>query len=247
MECGALDIELLAGGLAAIIPDVVEPSVLARALGSVELAITVSPATGRDNGSVWLLRPQAVQIGHIRIVSGDLPAAPGTLRLTDSTAFGSGHHPTTALCVEALADVFANVVPNTVLDIGTGSGVLALAALMLGAPRAIGLDIDPEALKVAAAHARLNHLADRLELVLGGPDAVAGTWPLVVANILAAPLIEMAPAVVRRVAGGGVVILSGIGQAMESEVRRSYERMGMRCIGAQARSGWTLLILQASW
>jgi ribosomal protein L11 methyltransferase len=245
IECGALDIELLAGGLAAIIPDAVEADVVARALGVASFVI--SPAIGRDNGSVWLLRPAAVQIGRLRIVSGAAAAEPGTLRLTDSSAFGSGHHPTTVLCLEALQDALANQSPQCVLDIGTGSGVLALAALMLGAPRAAGLDIDAEALKVAAAHARLNNLADRLELVPGGPDDVKGAWPLVVANVLAAPLIEMAPAIVRRVAGSGRLILSGVPQSLEAEVRRTYERLGMRYICSQSRSGWAALTLQAFW
>src|SRR5205085_11319838 len=118
--------------------------------------------------------------------------------------------------------------PGGVVDVGTGSGVLALAALMMGVPRAVGLDIDADALKIAAEHARLNNMADRLELVLGGPDVVDGGWPLVVANVLAAPLIEMAPVLVRRVGSRGRLILSGVPWSLESEVKQTYERFGMR-------------------
>ena len=245
VQLGALDIEPVSDGLAAIIPDGVTPDAVARALGVA--SVTVSPAVARDNGSVWLLSPRAVRIGSVLIAPPGVAAPPGALRLTDSTAFGTGHHPTTALCIEALEEALTIAVPDSVLDVGTGSGVLALAALMMGVPRAVGLDIDADALKIAAEHARLNNLADRLQLVLGGPDVVDGAWPLVVANVLAAPLIEMAPVLVRRVGSRGRLILSGIPWSLESEVRQTYQRLGMRHIRSDTRAGWTVVVVQASW
>src|SRR5215472_15619974 len=163
VQLGALDIETFDDGLAAIIPDGVTPEVVAHALGVAD--INVSPAIPRDNGSVWLLRPRALRIGSVLIAPTGVAAPAGTLRLTDSTTFGTGHHPTTALCIEALEGAVNIEVPDSVLDVGTGSGVLALAALMLGVRRAVGLDIDADALKIAAEHSRLNNLADRLQLV----------------------------------------------------------------------------------
>ena len=245
VHLGALDIELVSDGLAAIIPDGVAPDAVAAALGGAR--VTVSPAVGRDNGSVWLLSPRAVRVGSVLIAPAEVAAPPNALRLTDSTAFGTGHHPTTVLCIEALEEALAIAVPGSVLDVGTGSGVLALAALMMGVPRAIGLDIDADALKIAEEHARLNSLADRLQFLLGGPDVVDGVWPLVVANVLAAPLIEMAPVLVRRVGSRGRLILSGIPSSLECEVRQTYERLGMRHIRSETRSGWAALVVQASW
>jgi ribosomal protein L11 methyltransferase len=242
---GALDIEPVGDGLAAIIPDSVTPDAVVGALGVP--SVTVSPAVARDSGSVWLLSPRAVRIGSIVIAPPEVPAPPGALRLTDSTAFGSGHHPTTALCVVALQDALTTTGPNSVLDVGTGSGVLALTALMTGVPRAVGLDIDADALEIAAKNAHLNNLAERLRLVLGGPEAVEGTWPLVVANVLAAPLIDMAPILVRRVGSRGRLILSGIPWSLESEVRQAYMQRGMRHIGSETRGGWSVLVAQASW
>jgi ribosomal protein L11 methyltransferase len=245
VQLGALDIEPLNNGLAAIIPDGVAPDAVAGALG---VAIeAVSPAVGRDDGSVWLISPRVVRIGSVLIAPPGIAAPSGALRLTDSTAFGTGHHPTTALCVEALEETLTISTPDSVLDVGTGSGVLALVALMKGVPRAVGVDIDPDALKIAEEHARLNSLAERLQLVLGGPDVLDGTWPLVVANVLAAPLMEMAPALVQRVGSRGRVILSGIPWSLESEVRQTYQRLGMRHIRSEARAGWTVLVAQASW
>ena len=245
VQLGALDIEPVGDGLAAIIPDGVTPDTVAGTLGVA--SVTVSAAVARDNGSVWLLSPRAVRIGGILIAPPEATAPPNALRLTDSSAFGTGHHPTTALCVEALEEILTVERPDSVLDVGTGSGILALAALMMGVPQAVGLDIDADALKVAAENARLNNLTDRLQLVLGGPDVVDGNWPLVVANVLAAPLIEMAPVLVRRLGRRGRLILSGIPWSLESEVRQAYERLGIRHIRSNTRSGWTVLMAQASW
>jgi ribosomal protein L11 methyltransferase len=245
VELGALDIEPVGGGLAAIIPDNVTPEAVALALGV--SSVIVSPAVARDNESVWLVSPRAVRIGSILIAPPDADAPSNALRLTDSAAFGTGHHPTTALCIEALEEAVTGALPDSVLDVGTGSGVLALAALRMGVPRAVGLDIDANALEIAAEHSRLNGMEDRLKLVLGGPDVVEGVWPLVVANVLAAPLIAMAPVLVRRVANRGRLILSGIPSSIESEVRRAYEHLGMRHIRSETRAGWTVLVLQASW
>src|SRR5439155_19494222 len=163
VQLGALDIEPFSDGIAAIIPDGVTPDAVAGALGVASVA--VSPAVGRDNGSVWLLSPRTVRAGSVLIAPAEVAAPLGALRLTDSTAFGTGHHSTTALCVEALEEALTIAVPDSVLDVGTGSGILALTALMMGVWRAVGLDIDADALNIAAEHARLNILADRLQLV----------------------------------------------------------------------------------
>ena len=245
VQLGALDIDAVGEGFAAIMPDAVTPDSVAGALGVT--SITVSPAPARDNGSVWLLTPRAVRIGNVLIAPPEVAPAPGILRLIDSAAFGTGHHPTTALCIEAIAETMSIAVPDSVLDVGTGSGVLALTALTMGVPRAVGLDIDADALKIAAMNAHLNNLANRLQLVLGGPDVVGGVWALVVANVLAAPLVEMAPILVQRLASRGRLILSGIPWSLESEVRQTYQQLGMRHVRSETRHAWTALVAQASW
>jgi len=176
-----------------------------------------------------------------------MEAEPDAIRLVDASAFGTGLHPTTALCLEALDEEVELLRPDVVLDVGTGSGVLALGALMLGVRRAVAIDIDDEALRVARENARLNGLLMRLELRRGGPETVTGTWPLVVANILAAPLIEMAPALVRRVAHHGRLVLSGIPASVEHDVNQAYCHLGMRRVDVKRRAGWVAVVLQASW
>jgi ribosomal protein L11 methyltransferase len=246
VELGALDAEVSQdGAVAALMPDSVPPTQVAEALGVAE--VLVSPALGRDDESVWILNRRPIHIGRLRIVPAHMDAEPGAIRLLDSAAFGSGLHPTTVLCLEAVEEAATHTPPTAMLDVGIGSGVLALAALILGVPRVFGVDIDKEALRVAAENARLNALSDRLELAHGGPDAVGGAWPFIVANVLAAPLIEMAPALVRRVEHHGRLVLSGIPVSLESDVDHVYRRLGMQHVRVMSRAGWVAIVMQASW
>jgi ribosomal protein L11 methyltransferase len=262
VELGALDVESSPdGGMAALLPDSVMPERIANALGVGVDDISVSPAVGRDADSVWVLGPRTIRIGRVRIVPAHFDAEPGAdadadpnadadaLRLIDASAFGTGLHPTTALCLEALDEAMQipDALPGAVLDVGTGSGVLALAALRLGVPRVTAIDLDDAALRVAAENARINGLQERLQLARGGPETIAGTWPLVLANVLAAPLIEMAPALVRRVGHHGRLVLSGIPSSVEADVDRAYRHLGMQRVDVRTRAGWVALVLRASW
>ena len=244
VELGALDVTSVDDGIAAIIPDAVAATRVAAALGR---EVQVTSARGRDDGSVWVVEARAVRVGRLEIVPADRPSKAGALRLIDGPAFGTGLHITTMLCLEALAEELDARCPDRVLDVGTGSGVLALAALASGVPRALAIDIDAEAVRVATENARVNGLASRLALVHGGPEALAGAWPLVLANVLAAPLIDMAPTLARRVAGGGRIVLSGIRSSLATDVERTYRDAGMRLVRAEARDGWSALILYAPW
>ena len=245
IELGALDVELHERGISAVLPDAVSTGQVAGALGVSEIA--VSPAVGRDADSVWILGPRPIRIGRVRIVPVHIEGEPDALRLIDAAAFGTGLHTTTALCLEALDEILQIAQPDAVFDVGTGSGILALAALRLGVPRALGIDLEDEALLVAAENARINGLGERLQLARGGPERAAGTWPLVLANVLAAPLIEMAPALVRRVGHHGQLVLSGIPSSAGQDVERAYRHLGMRRVSVKSRAGWVALVLQASW
>jgi ribosomal protein L11 methyltransferase len=246
VDLGAIDAEVAQDGrIAALMPDSVTADQVAQALGIAH--ISVSPAVGRDDESVWVLSRRPIHIGRLRIVPAHMDAEPGDLRLADEAAFGSGLHPTTALCLEAIEEAVTIANPASMLDVGTGSGVLALAALILGVPRTLGIDIDEEALRVTAENSRLNALDTRLHLARGGPEAVIGTWPLVVANVLAAPLIEMAPTLVRRIGHRGQLVLSGIRSAMEHDVEYAYRHLGLERVRVTTRAGWIAIVMQASW
>jgi ribosomal protein L11 methyltransferase len=158
----------------------------------------------------------------------DLPDgadAPGAavVRLDPGLAFGSGTHPTTALCLEWL-DTLANdgvLTDARVLDFGCGSGILALAALRLGAGAAVGVDNDPQAVIATQDNAQRNGVDDRLRVFLPQDEPVA-TYPVVVANILASALIELRDVIAARCARGAHVAMSGILAGQEDEVVAAY-------------------------
>jgi ribosomal protein L11 methyltransferase len=246
VELGAIDAELAPdGSMAALMPDGVAPERVAAALGVERLSI--SPAVPRDDGSIWVLGPRPVRVGRLRILPADAGPERGAIRLIDAPAFGTGLHPTTALCLDAIDEALQAAGVDAVLDVGTGSGVLALGALALGVPRALGIDIDTGALGVAAENARLNGFEGRLRLARGGPETVTGRWPLVLANVLAGPLIEMAPALVQRVGHQGRLVLSGMRASLAEDVEQPYRHLGVRRVHVMSRAGWAALVLQASW
>ena len=141
------------------------------------------------------------------------------LRLDPGLAFGSGTHPTTALCLEWLDGLDLHGIE--VLDFGCGSGILALAALKLGATHVVGIDNDPQALLATHDNAERNGLQGQIEVFLPA-DAVAKTYPVVVANILASALDALADTLAARVAPGGRIALSGILEGQEGELLTRY-------------------------
>jgi ribosomal protein L11 methyltransferase len=160
-----------------------------------------------------------------------------TLALDPGLAFGTGTHPTTALCLEWLDG--ATLEGCTVIDYGCGSGILAIAALLLGASSAIAVDHDPQALEATLNNAASNGVERRLRVYLPGqmPDGAA---QVLLANILAAPLIELADTLAERVEPGGPIVLSGILSEQSEAVASAYRRhfaMGLPV----ARDGWVRL------
>jgi ribosomal protein L11 methyltransferase len=143
------------------------------------------------------------------------------LQLDPGLAFGTGTHPTTALCLQWLDG--KELTDATVIDYGCGSGVLGLAALLLGARHVVGVDTDAQALEASRENARRNSVDDsRLDLYLPGADP--GTpVDVVLANILAQPLIQLAQTLARRVREGGDLVLSGILSNQAREVMAAYE------------------------
>ncbi|MBP9955575.1 MAG: 50S ribosomal protein L11 methyltransferase [Pseudomonas sp.] len=142
------------------------------------------------------------------------------LLLDPGLAFGTGTHPTTALCLEWLDGQDLN--DCTVLDFGCGSGILAIAALLLGAPRAVGTDIDPQALEASRDNAARNGIDPARFPVYLPANLPPQAADVVVANILAGPLVQLAPTITAQVAPGGRLALSGILAEQAEEVRAAY-------------------------
>ena len=141
------------------------------------------------------------------------------VHLDPGLAFGTGTHATTALCLEWLDSL--SLEGKTVLDYGCGSGVLAIAALKLGCPSATAMDIDPQALIATEQNADDNKVADKLT-VLGAPDDIRGNFDVVIANILAGPIVQFAESITLTVRGRGMLALSGILCEQADEVMAAY-------------------------
>lgn len=244
VELGALDVEMDGANIAVLLPDAVSPDDVVRAVGAT--ASRVSAATGRDDDSVWVLTPRVATVAGITIAPAGAPAPAGAVQLVESAAFGTGLHPTTVLCLEVMRDIVEADTPPLMLDLGTGSGVLALAALAMGVPRAVAVDRDAAAIEAASRNARINGYGDRLQLVRG-TLACVGRFPLIVANIQAGPLIELAPELVQRVEGGGRLVLSGIAASVLPEVEQAYVHLGMRRYAIAERAGWAAVTLHPTW
>lgn len=160
------------------------------------------------------------------------------LRLDPGLAFGSGSHPTTRLCMEWLAEELPENRGSgglRLLDFGCGSGVLALAALMLGASDVVAIDHDPQALLATADNAAYNALADS-RLRIGDVDMLTGeaSFDVIVANILAAPLIELAPRIAGLLRPGGRLVLSGILEDQAAAVAAAYPELVFEASALQA-------------
>jgi len=167
------------------------------------------------------------------------PDDPGAviLRLDPGLAFGTGTHPTTALCLEWLDGL--SLEGCTVIDYGCGSGILAVAALKLGAAHCLAVDNDPQALRATRENAERNGVADRLT-VRHSTDAAAEPASVLVANILSGTLCSLAPTLCRALAPGGVIALSGILEQQVEEVAAVY-RPCCELSPPRRREGWTLL------
>ncbi len=189
-----------------------------------------------------------------QLMPGTPPLPPGAGRCIahfSGMAFGTGSHPTTALCLERVDELLAEFcqrghhshgVPSAVdvLDVGTGSGVIALLAVKLGAGRVCGTEKDPVALEAARRGAELNGIAPgRIWWALADPDELpAPPYRIVVANILLNTLIELAPAIARKVAGGGRLVLSGLLPAQAGEAEAAYAAQGLVPAGHTERDAW---------
>ncbi|WP_421912358.1 50S ribosomal protein L11 methyltransferase [Mesorhizobium sp.] len=164
-------------------------------------------------------------------------------------AFGTGHHGTTAGCLEMLEQVVRREHPRNALDLGTGSAVLAIAVAKLAHIRVLATDIDPIAIKVAADNARLNHVKALVETVTAPGFhhpifARRAPFDLVVANILARPLMRLAPQMAAHIAWGGSIVLSGILDRQRDAVVAAYVGQQFRHVRTLHREGWVTIHLK---
>ena len=165
------------------------------------------------------------------------------LRLDPGMAFGTGTHATTRLCMELLEQ---SITPGcTVLDVGCGSGILAVCSVLLGASHADGVDIDELAVKIAGENAALNQAADRTHFVQGDlTDKISGQYDVICANIVADVIIRLCPSLRRFLQPGGYFLASGIIDERSVEVEKAIRDCGMYITDRREEDGWVALRCQ---
>ncbi len=160
------------------------------------------------------------------------------------TAFGTGHHPTTALCLAAISDLFdqGRIAPGMrFFDVGTGSGILSIAAAKLGLT-GLAVDIDSLAVDNTRENAAVNHVTDAIEIRQGSTEHVSERFDLILANILAQPLREMAPDLLARLKPNGCLVLSGLLTLQADSVEAAYAALGLPPAQRASEGEWARLV-----
>jgi ribosomal protein L11 methyltransferase len=157
-------------------------------------------------------------------------------------AFGTGHHATTSLTIEFIRETVAGTTGLRLLDVGTGTGILGMAALLFGAERILGIDNDPEAVRAAEQNVRRNLLQDRMGVSLAPLSSLENPYEVVVANIVHDVLVDMADDLARLTLEGGTLILSGIlaGKQVDN-IQTVFRDRGLRLLSQERRQEWAAL------
>ena len=234
------------GTLVAFAPDEEAVAALVEELGrEVDAPVVIEPrrVESTDWSTRWREGLGPRKLGRLTIIPSWLPEAsapdPLTIVLDPETAFGSGEHGSTRAALTLLSRLLRP--GDRVIDLGSGSGILAIAAIKLGAARAIGVEIDPEANEVASRNAARNGVSDRVEFLEGDAGTLAqlvGPADLLLSNILRAVNTALLPVIVNALRPGGSAIFSGMEQPEAEEFRRTLTDAGFRLVQETLDVGW---------
>lgn len=211
------------------------------------LAFESEAISEEDWSTAWKKYYHPVRVGNHLVVCPcweecELNDGDVKITLDPGMAFGTGTHETTRLCMEFLEEVISP--QTTVLDIGTGSGILATTALLLGAKEAVGIDIDELAVKIAQENADLNGVGDKIKLLCGDlTEKITGTYDVICANIVADVLIRLSETVTRFMSDHTVLIISGIIEDRCDDVIRAMESAGLHITDRKQENDWISLKL----
>lgn len=214
-------------------------------LGGDPNAVTIETVPDRDWNALWARSVKPLRIGRRIVIrpsweQASLQAGDIELVLDPKQAFGTGHHATTQLLIEWLEDLISG--GEQVLDVGTGSGILAMVALRLGARRALGIDHDPVAIECAREYAMENRFGSDLELCVATlAELNARQFDLVLANLDRQALLECSALVPQYLRPGGILLLSGLLSEDRQEVEEAYVAAGGTVHQSREREGWLAL------
>jgi ribosomal protein L11 methyltransferase len=211
---------------------------------------TISKVRSEDWSSSWKSNFKPLRVGRRLMIVPTWEEAPLNpddivLRLDPGMAFGTGGHETTRLCLELLEGIMDEMptflIPS-VLDLGTGSGILAMAAVKLGAGRVRAVDIDPQAVEVARENLAINGLAEQVACSTTPLEELQETFDVILANILAEELVRLAPLLIQRLSTGGVLVLSGILAEKEPLVRSGFTSPELEYRETRRQGEWVAMV-----
>jgi ribosomal protein L11 methyltransferase len=210
---------------------------------------TINAVRSEDWSSSWKIHFKPLRVGKKLLI---VPTWEEVLHLPDDLvlridpgmAFGTGGHETTRLCLELLEKSMnsARQPQPSILDLGTGSGILAMAASLLGAGRVLALDIDPDAVEVARENLAINGLAEKVVCDTIPLESVAEGFDVILANILAEELVRLAPSLASRLNPDGVLILSGILAEKEELVRSGFAPQQLQFVETVSAGEWVAML-----
>jgi ribosomal protein L11 methyltransferase len=205
-------------------------------------ALSIRPLESKNWNAVWEDTLSPVRAGPFLVCPTSVAPPSGrddatVLRIDPEMSFGTGHHATTRLALRLLAEALAP--GDRVLDVGTGTGVLAIAACRIGADAARGVDTNPDAVRNARENVRRNEETDCVTVQEGSVDVASGTqYDLVAANITRRVLLELMPALVSRLAPGASLLLSGLLRPQRDDIRDAAASHGLALDAEAAEEGW---------
>ncbi len=231
-----LTVQQTLSGLSGLYPELAETHLNYRQLAD------------HDWASDWQQHFPPFKVGNRLVIHPswiDWPATGSEVVLTldPGQAFGTGTHATTGLCLEALANRFESTSPpQRILDVGTGSGILAMAGAALGAKKVVACDIDSEACKVAIENVAKNQLAQQITITDRPLDKITGQYDLVLANILATENIRLATQLVKHLAPQGILVLSGVLIEQEQQILDGFADFPLTLLTTSHRDEWTCIV-----
>ena len=167
------------------------------------------------------------------------------IEIDPGMAFGTGTHPSTQMCLQGLEEI-AGSSPHlsSLLDVGTGSGILAIAARKLGIGQVLAVDIDPVAIASARKNALANKIVGGLEFRVGSADGLRRKFDIIVANLLPQELLQVAPVLPKRMSSGGTLIVSGLLRHQKKEMISAFAQQGLEILRSRDARGWACLMLR---
>lgn len=166
------------------------------------------------------------------------------IEIDPGMAFGTGTHPSTQMCLKALEELIqSSAHPPSILDVGTGSGILAIAARKLGARQVLAIDIDPLAIACARKNAMANNIDGEIDFRVGPLEGLRRIFDIVVANLLPQELLSVAPSLPKRMSPRGVLIVSGLLREQKKEMALAFAELGLQVLRSKESKGWACFVL----